>query len=179
MTPHRELRDRLAAVAAGDRSACARVYALSCPKLYGVALRLVRRPEPAMAALRRAYGRIFRDAATLAEEHSVLGAMAVITRAAALDTLRTEGGPDAFEPFHIARPAEDPLALPGRSKPLTRILGALGSLSEERRRMVLLAYYDGWSREALGVYFDTPQAGVRAWLARSILELSSQLGRRS
>nr|WP_273546245.1 MULTISPECIES: sigma factor-like helix-turn-helix DNA-binding protein [unclassified Xanthobacter] len=58
-----------------------------------------------------------------------------------------------------------------------RVLAALGLLSEERRRMVLLAYYDGWTRDALGVYFDIPDTGVRAWLARSAQEIAAHLRR--
>jgi len=173
--PLRELPDLLAAAGHGDAAARARIYELSSPKLYGLVLRLVRRPEPAMEALRRSYGRIFAAAETLAAERFPLASMVIIARAEALDVLREQGGADAFEPFHVSRPAADPLALPARSKGLARLLGALGALSEERRRMVLLAYYDGWTRDALGVYFDIPPAGVRAWLARSIQELGSRL----
>ena len=44
--------------------------------------------------------------------------------------------------------------------------------------MVLLAYNDGWSREALSVYFDAPVATVKAWLARSGSEIATCLARR-
>lgn len=174
MTPHRELRELLATP--GDSAARERVYALSAPKIYGLVLRLVRRPELAAEAMRRAYRQIFLHAARVAADPDPLVAMVVIARGEAMDVVREHGGPDAYEPFRVARPAEDPLAPPARSKALLRLLAGLGSLSEERRRMVLLAYYDGWTRDALGVYFDVPPAGVRAWLARSIQQLAIELG---
>lgn len=177
MTPHRELRSLLTAIAGGDLDACARLYELSSPKLYGLVLRLVRQPGLASDVLRRAYGQIFVEADRLAREKAPLGAMTAIARAASLDTVRTRGGPDAWEPFRVGRAVHDPLALSGRSPALMRALNALSVLSEERRRMVLLAYYDGWTRDALGVYFDTPDSGVRAWLARSVQEIAAHLRR--
>ncbi len=177
VTPHRELRALLST--ATDAAARERIYALSSPKLYGLVLRLVRRPELATEAMRRTYRQIFSQAGTLAEQHDPLAVMVVIARTAALDVAREHGGLDAFEPFRVTQPAEDPLALPGRSKGLMRLLAGLGTLSEERRRMMLLAYYDGWTREALGVYFDVPAAGVRAWLGRSIQQLATVLGIRA
>ncbi len=177
VTPHRELRGLLAAIAAGDLSACERLYELSSPKLYGLVLRLVRQPGLASEVLRRAYGQIFVEAARLSREKAPLGAMTAMARAASLDAVRARGGPDAWEPFQVGRAAADPLALSGRSPALMRVLAALGLLSEERRRMVLLAYYDGWTRDALGVYFDIPDTGVRAWLARSAQEIAAHLRR--
>ncbi|MFG1419497.1 RNA polymerase subunit sigma-70 [Xanthobacter sp. V0B-10] len=177
MTPQRELRALLAG--ATDGAARERVYALTSPKLYGLVLRLVRRPELAAEAMRRTYRQIFARAEAIGAEHDPLAAMVVIARGAALDVAREHGGIDAFEPFRVARAAEDPLAMPERSKGLMRLLAGLGTLSEERRRMMLLAYYDGWTKEALGVYFDVPAAGVRAWLGRSIQQLATALGMRA
>ncbi|MFG1480314.1 sigma factor-like helix-turn-helix DNA-binding protein [Xanthobacter sp. V4C-4] len=174
MTPQRELRELLARP--GDAAARERVYALSAPKIYGLILRLVRRPELAAETMRRTYRHIFSHAAAVAADHDPLAAMVIIARGAGLDVMREHGGADAYEPFRVANPAKDPLAPPARSKALLRLLAGLGSLSEERRRMVLLAYYDGWTRDALGVYFDVPPAGVRAWLARSIQQLATELG---
>ncbi|MDQ0504716.1 RNA polymerase subunit sigma-70 [Xanthobacter agilis] len=177
MTPHRELRALLAA--AGDAPARERIYALSSPKLYGLVLRLLRQPELAADAMRRAYRQIFHRAAALAAEPDPLSAMVAIARTVALDVAREHGGVDVFEPFRVSQSADDPLALNERSKVLMRLLAGLGTLSEERRRMLLLAYYDGWTRDALGMYFDVPAAGVRAWLTRSIQQLATALGLRS
>ena len=57
------------------------------------------------------------------------------------------------------------------SAELRTLLNCLAELSGDLRRMVLLAYYDGWSREALAVEFDAPVATIRTWLLRSLEQL--------
>jgi RNA polymerase sigma-70 factor (ECF subfamily) len=59
---------------------------------------------------------------------------------------------------------------------LRRLLNCLGQLEEERRRMVLLAYYSGWSREQLAAKFDAPANTIKTWLRRSLLEIRECLG---
>jgi RNA polymerase sigma-70 factor, ECF subfamily len=41
-------------------------------------------------------------------------------------------------------------------------------MSSDARRMMLLAYYDGWSREALAIEFDAQPGTIRTWLLRSL-----------
>src|ERR687886_243377 len=45
------------------------------------------------------------------------------------------------------------------------------AIDEERRRIVLLAYYNGWSREQLAVKFDKPVNTIKTWLRRSLIDL--------
>ena len=42
--------------------------------------------------------------------------------------------------------------------------------------MVLLAYYNGWSREQLSEKFNTPLNTVKTWLRRSMIEIRGCLG---
>lgn len=179
MTPARKVHALLDAVAAGDRRAFEDVYHLTSPRLYGIVLRLLRRPELAALALRQAYGRIHAEAHTLRPQEDPVCWMVAIARSCALDMAWQRPVGDAFEPFDAALRSEDPLATDRHSPALARLLACLGKLPEERRRMVLLAFYDGWSREALSVYFDAPAAGIRAWMARSVAQLGACLGRRA
>lgn len=179
MTSVRKVHALVDAVAAGDRRAFEELYRLTSPKLYGIVMRLVRRPELAEQALRRAYGRIHAEAHTLKAQEDPVCWMVAIARACALDMAWQRPVGDAFEPFDAAQRGADPLASAGRSPALTRLLACLGKLPEERRRMVLLAFYDGWNREALSVYFDAPVAGIRVWLARGMTQLGDCLGRRA
>ncbi|QRG04927.1 RNA polymerase subunit sigma-70 [Xanthobacter dioxanivorans] len=179
MTPIRKVHALVEAVATGDRQAFEELYRLTSPKLYGIVLRLMRRPELAAEALRRTYGRIHAEAHTLKPQEDPVAWMVSIARACALDMAWRRPVGDAFEPFDVGQRGEDPLAGARRSPALQRLLTCLGTLPEERRRMVLLAFYDGWSREALSVYFDAPPAGIRAWMARSVAQLGACLGRRA
>ena len=42
--------------------------------------------------------------------------------------------------------------------------------------LVLLAYREGLSREALGARFSRPPATIKSWLRRSLLQLRDCLG---
>lgn len=178
MTPARKVHALVDAVAAGDRRAFEELYRLTGPKLYGIVLRLLRRPELAEEALRQAYGRVRAEAHALKPQEDPVCWMVAIARACALDMAWRRPVGDAFEPFDAAQRSEDPLAADRHSPALSRLLACLGKLPEERRRMVLLAFYDGWSREALSIYFDAPVAGIRAWMVRSMAQLGTCLGRR-
>lgn len=177
ISPH-EIHRLIAAVAKGDRRAFAELYRLSSPKLYGVILRILRRRERAAQAMRLAYARIATQASHYDGSEEPVCWLVGIARASALDIARESEVPDAFEPFEVAVPARDPLARQQRSLALRRLLGCLGALSVERRRMVLLAFYDGCSRHALSIYFDAPVASIRAWIARSTSEIAGCLARR-
>ncbi len=177
MTPSRRVEALLKKVASGDRRAFEELYRLSSPKLYGMALRILRRPQLAKSAVRTAFGRIFREAGHYRSDDDAVGWLVTMVRTCALDLARETNAVDAWEPFEVDSPAADPLAAGGHSPELRRLLNCLGALSEERRRVLLLAYYDGWSEDALSLYFDVPITGVKAWIARSASEIQACLKR--
>lgn len=168
------LQDLLSDVAQGDRAAFRRLYGLTAPRLLGIALRILRDRSRAVASVEAAYVRIWGAASDLKDEDDPLGAMASMARTEALDRVRDLGsGAHGLDPFEVDPDAEDPLASRERSPELSHLLSCLGQLSEERRRLVLHAYYDGWSREALSIYFDAPPHAVNTWIWRSIAELDA------
>ncbi len=178
MTSAERLTPLLAAIAERDLDAMEQLYKLSSPKLYGLCLRILRRPELARAALKSAYLRVWKSAKTAPTDLEPLAWLVCVTREAALEMARTmENTGEAWEPFSVEDPADDPLAAPAHSPELKRLLACLGTLSEERRRMFLLAYYDGWSREALSVYFDAPMPTISTWLKRSVAEIDECLAK--
>jgi len=174
----RKVHALIAAVAGGNTQAFEELYRLSCPKLYGLALRVLRQSDLVASAMRRAFIQIRADAHRHSPQEDPVGFLVARLRAATFDIARTGTGIDAWEPFEVDNPARDPLALGGRSLALTRLLTCLGALPEERRRMVLLAYYDGWSREALAIVFDAPVPAVRALIARSTDQIADCLGKK-
>jgi anti-sigma-K factor RskA len=58
-----------------------------------------------------------------------------------------------------------------RTEELKRLLACLGNLDEERQRLVLLAYYSGWTREQLATKLDKPVRTVKTGLQRSLAEI--------
>ena len=85
------------------------------------------------------------------------------------------GGPswseDASDVENIA--SGDAHALDGieRSEELQRLRQCLDRLDAERREVVLLAYCDGLTREALGQRLARPAGTIKSWLRRSLLQL--------
>jgi RNA polymerase sigma-70 factor (ECF subfamily) len=105
--------------------------------------------------------------------------LVAIARNRAIDLVRKrtdaslEEEPGAME---VAAETPNPLARREVSDDLKRLLNCLGGLDDERRQMVLLAYYNGWSREQLATKFDKPANTIKTWLRRSLIEVRECLG---
>src|SRR5271170_94401 len=80
--------------------------------------------------------------------------------------------PESFEP---AADEVDPLAARERSEGLVKLLNCLQAQDEEKRAVVLLAYYRGLSREALALRFGRPVPTIKTWLHRSLAQLRACL----
>jgi RNA polymerase sigma-70 factor (ECF subfamily) len=177
--PPERLNDLLDAVAEGDRAAFERVYTLCAPRLYGVTLRVLRDPTLAEEALVRACVRIWQAAPGFDPRVSDPDRwMVALARQAALEVAR--GRPQiAFNPAPEAEADEDEEepAASEMSAELKKLLACMAELSGDFRRMLLLAYYDGWSREALALEFDAPAATIKTWLLRSLEHLRECGGR--
>jgi RNA polymerase sigma-70 factor (ECF subfamily) len=175
MLSSQELVWLLAAVAKADRPAFERLYAATRAKLYGVVLRILRRRDLADEVMQDTYLKIWNSAGQFdAALSSPVTWMVAIARNRAIDLLRRkseisiEDEPDVLE---TAADSPDPLAKQEMTEELRRLLACMGRLDEERRRLVLFAYYGGWSREQLATKFDKPVNTIKTWLRRSLLEI--------
>jgi RNA polymerase sigma-70 factor (ECF subfamily) len=170
-----DLADLLSRIAARDATAFATLYKQTSGKLYGVIARILPRGDAGVEALQEAYVRIWEKAGDFDPTRgSPLAWMATIARNRALDEVRRvrpgslEDLPESFEP---AADEVDPLAARERSEALAALINCLEALDEERRTVVLLAYYRGWSREALAKRFGRPVPTIKTWLHRSLAQL--------
>ena len=170
-----ELVDLLARVAKRDSQAFATLYKLTQAKLHGVVARIVTRGDTSGELLQEAFVKIWEKAADYdPEKGSPIAWMATIARNRALDEVRRvrpvslEDMPEGFEP---AAEAIDPMGARDRSEQLTALTNCLKTLDDEKREAVMLAYYRGYSREALARRYDKPVPTVKTWLRRSLLQL--------
>ena len=62
------------------------------------------------------------------------------------------------------------------SEELKCLLACMGRLDEDRRRLVLLAYYGGWSREQLAAKFERPVNTIETWLRSALADIRECLG---
>jgi RNA polymerase sigma-70 factor (ECF subfamily) len=170
----------LAAVAKGDQAAFERLYGATRAKLYGVLLRILGKPELADDVMQETYLKVWKMAGkfdpTIA---SPITWMVAIARNRAIDIVRKKTDvsvEDSPEAMGVAAEAPPPLARREMTEELRRLLSCLGKLDPEKQRIVLLAYYSGWSREQLAQKLDIPVNTIKTWLRRSLLEIRECMG---
>lgn len=170
----------LAAVAKRDEAAFERLYAATSAKLFGVVLRILRRPELAEEVVQETFVRVWHGAGQFNPAvGSPITWMVSIARNRAIDMLRKRGEVSIEEEpaaMDVASDPPDPLARREINDELKRLLACVGRLEPDRQRLVLLAYYNGWSREQLAAQFKTPVNTVKTWLRRSLIEIRQCLG---
>jgi RNA polymerase sigma-70 factor (ECF subfamily) len=179
MTPA-ELVALIASVATRDEAAFERLYAATRAKLYGVVLRILRRQDLAEEVIQETYVKIWNSAGQFNPAlASPITWMTSIARNRAIDVVRKkseasiEDEPDAME---VAADSPDPLARREMSEELKRLLECVGRLEPDRQKLVLLAYYNGWSREQLAEKFGSPVNTIKTWLRRAMLDIRECLG---
>jgi RNA polymerase sigma-70 factor (ECF subfamily) len=173
--PEPDLAALMARAAARDRTAFATLYRQTHAKLFGVVVRIVARRDLAGEVLQEVYVRIWEKAGDFdPDKGSPLAWMSAIARNRALDEMR-RARPLSMEDLGVGfdPPGEDidPLASRERSEQLEALVKCLGALDAEKRKIVLLAYYRGASREALSRKFNRPVPTIKTWLRRSLSEL--------
>ncbi|WP_244635549.1 sigma-70 family RNA polymerase sigma factor [Chthonobacter albigriseus] len=171
----------LAQTASGNRPAFHQLYSAVSSKLFGVVLRIVRDRAIAEDVLQDTFLRIWRKAADYDPKSGrPVTWMAAIARNAAIDVVRqrqtarnrfADTDEDSLEA--LADPDADAVH-PTDREALRR---CLGTLEDEQRTVVLLAYQDGYSREELAERFDRPVGTIKTWLHRSLARLKECLER--
>lgn len=164
----------------GDRAAFAELYRISAPRLYPIALRILRGREAAEDVLQESYVLIWRKAAQFHPGRGrPLPWMAAIVRNRAIDRLRAQ----AREPRNpaqwddMAEGLADPVssASAAAAPDSVAVRGCLGRLQENQRQAILLAYYGGLTHEELSARLDAPLGTVKSWVRRGLLQLKECL----
>lgn len=167
-------------VARRDRNAFRALYDATRAKLYGIVLNVLRERSAADDLLQEVYVRIWDRAADFDPgKASPITWMTTIARNRAIDEVRrprvtVDLPAEALE--NVAGSDPHPLGQRESSEERQRLMGCLSSLADERRQMVMLAYCQGWTREALSKRFDRPVATVKTLLHRSLAQLKGCLG---
>jgi|SRR6516164_7197882 len=171
----------IGAVAKGDQAAFERLYTATRAKLYGVVLRILGKPELAEEVMQETYLKVWKMAHTFDPTlASPITWMVAMARNRAIDIVRRRSEvsiEDEPEAQNVAAESAPPLARREMTEELKRLLACLGKLDPEKQRIVLLAYYSGWSREQLSTKLDIPVNTIKTWLRRSLLEIRECMGR--
>jgi RNA polymerase sigma-70 factor, ECF subfamily len=162
------------AVGRGSQAALKRLYELESGRLYGIALRIVRRPEIAADVLQETFVQIWQNAAAFSAERGAGAAwLTGIVRFRSLDAMRKQGrevltndpalGDAALEPDVIEK-----LDTAAEAGALRRCLQLL---DDQQRRCIVLAFVDGLSHSEITERIGAPLGTVKSWIRRGLLTL--------
>jgi RNA polymerase sigma-70 factor, ECF subfamily len=165
----------IARCAEGNRAAFSQLYRRTAAKLNGIIQRILQQREAAEEALQESYVRIWQQASSFdAGVASPIAWMAAIARNQAIE-LKRRGSESISE----ASSSDDELQLSSPSAQdspaLIKLQRCLEELPPDRRRLVLLAYCLGLSREELAEQSRKPAAAIKPALRQSLLVLKACL----
>ena len=176
----------LAACARKDQAAFSRLYQSTSSKLFGVAVRILRREDWAEEVLQDCYVSIWNHAGSYEAGRSApMTWMTSIVRNRCLDRLRrpnrevTLARPDddADDPLESV-PSDDPGPLDelARSADAKALGDCLRRLDPKQRQAIMLAFYEGLSHSELAGHMREPLGTVKTWVRRGLERLKSCLG---
>jgi RNA polymerase sigma-70 factor, ECF subfamily len=175
-----ELVQNLRYAGAGDRAAFAAVYDSTSMKLYGVVFRILKREDVAADVLQDVYLRIWLRLKSFDPAlSSPMTWLITIARNRALDEVRRRPTTSLDEVSDLLElPAQDDVAREFEEKEkLARLAMCLERLEPERRRIVLMIYYEGLTREEVARRTNYPLSTVKTWLRRSLASMKECLAR--
>jgi len=172
----------LSRVALGDMKAFETLYQHSSPRLFAVALRMVKRADWAEEILQECYVRVWHHADSYMREKSApLTWLTQIVRNRCLDWLRRPAHEDSVgddEEGILEKHADE------RAGPLQQLLQAseaqslrrcMEALEERSRELILLAYYQGLSHSEMAQELSLPLGTVKTWVRRALMQLKGCL----
>ena len=179
-TDEYDLESLLVAVASRDAVAFRRLYDVAAPKLLGIILRIVKSKSAAEDVLQDVFLRIWQNAESFSPQTAPARAwMNSIARNRAIDVIRKK----SFVPVSGASDSPDWLERVAEDRDRERdmidtasLRHCLEGIDGQARTCVLLAYYEGFSREELAVRFNRPVNTIKTWLHRSLASLRDCLG---
>jgi len=188
MATNPELNQRLTELlaAAGRRDAQSRVafealYQNTSSKLFGVAVRILRREDWAEEVLQECYVSIWKHSADYQLQLSApMTWMTSIVRNRCLDVLRRPNFEDptdddaVFESFETDEPG--PLALLEQSTEAGAIARCLSGLDEKQQQAIRMAFFEGLTHIELAEKLGQPLGTVKTWVRRGLMKLKDCLG---
>lgn len=170
-----DLKSLLDRTARGDRAAFRRLYDETSGKLFGVAVRILKRKDLAEDAVQDTYLKIWNGAGGYRPGLGApLGWMATITRNRAIDMLRkrTESrlGDDAADML-ADEDIPDPFAEAQQNSELQAFLDCLSKLDDSSQSCLLLAYYYGYTHEEIAGRMTTPVGTVKSRIRRGLIQI--------
>lgn len=156
-----------------DQMAFRELYLATSAKLMGVVVRILRSRSDAGDVLQDVFLKVWTSSPGFAPENgSAMGWLISIARNRSIDIVRarTAAATDTQETdwFERLQGATD---IEGEFMTKDALTNCLQRLNPRVREAILLAYYEGLSREELAEKLDMPVSSVKTWLRRGSLAL--------
>ena len=171
------LAELLAQAALKNQRAFADLYELTAAKLFGVALRILRRQDWAEEVLQECYVNIWNHAGDYAVQKSApLTWMTSIVRNRALDWLRRPQQEATGDEYDIAAEAwqddaPGPMESLLASSEAAALARCLRELDAKQRQSIMLAFFHGLSHSELAGHMKQPLGTVKTWVRRGLERL--------
>lgn len=182
-----DLHALLAAVALRDAAAFRRLYDATSAKLFGFALRILKKDELAQEALQDGFVAIW-HAAGLYQPHlaAPLTWMATIVRNKALDVYRRRPQEVEIDAAQLDQdivqaipdPASGPQDAAERASDAVALARCMAALEGLHRQAIGLAYYHDLSHSEIAGQLQLPIGTVKTWIRRGLEKLRQCLVRR-
>ena len=174
------LAELLSRCARDDEQAFARLYRQVAPTLFSLILRMVKRRDWAEEILQEAFVNIWHHAGDYQPHQSApMTWMASIVRYRVLDWLRHRRPEASLEEVPEREawidPAPEPMEEALQSSEAQALRDCLKKLEANARRVILLAYYEGHTHEALSRHLEAPLGTIKSWIRRALLQLKGCL----
>jgi RNA polymerase sigma-70 factor (ECF subfamily) len=169
--------DLMARCALRDQRAFAELYRHTSAKLYGVAVRILRREDWAQEVLQESFVNIWNHIADYSSARSApMTWMTAIVRNRSLDWLRRpnqEHGDEDYDLLVEALPdgAPGPDVILGASRDARALSECLKQLTGNQRQTIMLAYTHGLSHGELAQHLRQPLGTVKTWIRRGLDKL--------
>lgn len=178
--PDLHLLSLLDRVAARDETALRQLYDATAAKLYGLALRVVGKPEWAEDCLQETFLQVWRSAADYRASLSPpMAWLGMLVRSRSLDLLRRgqaqrQAQTDDLDDHladTLAGDAPDPVDTTLASQQAWALHQCLGRLDHRQREVISLAYLRDLSHTELATRLSLPLGTVKTWIRRGLDQL--------
>lgn len=172
----------LARCALRDQRAFADLYRHTSSKLFGVALRILRRQDWAEEVLQESYVNIWNHAGDyVARKSAPLTWMTSIVRNRCLDWLRRPQFEATGDEYDVAVDAwrderPGPMESLAASADAAALARCLEQLEARQRQSIMLAFFHGLSHSELAGHLQQPLGTVKTWVRRGLERLKGCLG---
>ncbi|NVO16521.1 MAG: sigma-70 family RNA polymerase sigma factor [Rhodoplanes sp.] len=162
----------LVATAAGDQIAFKALYDATSPKLFGIALLLLKRRDAAEDALQEAYLRIWSKARLYDPERGPpMPWLVQILRNVAIDRYHR----DRVTHEDITEHADALAATAATLNERTDLMRCIGTLSKSQLKVVLLGFLHGFTHDEIAASMRVPAGTVKSWARRGAARLKTCL----